>query len=100
MFAGYPSFRLQSVEPTLDPPRRCVRPTTPLGLMFKTKFWLCNVCSVGVDTLYFFGVRRHIPGGPMRVSSHPNRGAGSARAPLLGLIALARSSFWDAPSPP
>ena len=28
------------------------------------------------------------------------RGAGSARAPLLGLMALARSSFWDAPSTP
>ena len=35
-------------------------------------------------------VRRHIVGGPMRVSSHANGGAGSARAPLLGLMALGK----------
>ena len=40
----------------------------------------------------------HILGGPMRVSSYTKVGAGSARAPLLGLMALARSSFWGAPS--
>jgi len=55
--------------------------------------------GVGFDTLYlFWPVWRHILGGPMRVSSHANGGAGSAHAPLLGLMALARSSFWDAPS--
>jgi len=40
----------------------------------------------------FWPVWRHILGGPMRVSSHPNGGAGSARAPLFcytfGLVAL------------
>jgi len=36
----------------------------------------------------------------MRVSSHTNGGAGSARAPLLGLVALDKATFGDAPFTP
>jgi hypothetical protein len=36
----------------------------------------------------------------MPASSHTYEGAGSARAPLLGLVALGKATFWDAPFTP
>jgi hypothetical protein len=50
--------------------------------------------------LLFVPVCRHILGDPMRVSSHANGGAGSARATLLGLMALGKAIALGCALPP
>ena len=48
---------------------------------------------------FFWPVWRHILGGPMRVPSHANRGAGFAHT-TVGVGGPGKATFWDAPSTP